>query len=102
MTLKKIAAGALAGAMMLGTVALPAFASNAGDGSDYGTQPGYTVAQSQTACSGAGAFDAFGKDANLGNAVSGHATFVSSYPGPGTDGQQTGANNSSLCGNPQN
>ena len=93
---------------MLSTLAVPALASSSGTGSDYGTMPGYTVAQSQTTCSGAGAFDAFGKGANLGidfapgNDNPEHATFLGSYPGPGTDGTQTGINNSSLCGNPQN
>jgi hypothetical protein len=84
-------------------LALPfaAHASSVGNGSDYGTQPGFTQAQSQTQCSGAGAFGAFGKDYNLGNSVSGHYP-GGSFPGPGADGQQTGANNSSLCGNPQN
>lgn len=87
--------------------ALPAFASNSGDGSDYGTQPGYAVATSHTVCADHGSFDAFGKGANLGIEVSPgngdvqHATFLGSWPGPGTDGTQTGINNSSLCGHPQ-
>ena len=63
-----------------------AFAGNAGDGSGYGTQPGYDVSNSHTACAGHGAFGAFGKDYNLAG---------------GADGQATGANNSNLCGNPQ-
>lgn len=91
-------------------LALPgaALAGNAGDGSGYGTQPGYDNAiANSNGCAGAGAFGAFGKGANLGianapgNGNSEHATFLSSYPGPGTDGQQTGLNNSSLCGNRQ-
>lgn len=86
---------------IVGAMAVPAFASNVGNGSDYGTMPGFTVSQSHTQCSGAGAFDALGKNASLG-APQVHATFLGSYPGPGTDGQQTAANNSNLCGNPQN
>jgi hypothetical protein len=83
-----------------------AVAGNAGDGSDYGKQPGYTVAVSNTACAGAGAFGAFGKGFNLGIAVSPgngnpqHATTLGSFPGPGTT-SQTGVNNSTLCGSPQ-
>jgi hypothetical protein len=59
---------------------------NAGDGSEYGTQPGYAVSRSRTECQGHGAFGAFGKDNNLVG---------------GTNGTQTGINNSNLCGNPQ-
>jgi len=59
---------------------------NAGDGSDYGTQPGFDVAQSHTRCSGAGAFGYLGKDFNMKG---------------GADGTATGNNNSGLCGNPQ-
>lgn len=41
---------------------------------------------------GSGAFGFFGKDNNLGN---------SNPNGPGADGQQTGLNNSAVCGNRQ-
>jgi hypothetical protein len=98
-------------AALVGALALSsgAFAGNAGDGSGYGTQPGFDNAiANSNGCAGAGAFGAFGKGANLGIAnppgnpdQPGHATFLGSYPGPGTDGQQTGLNNSSLCGNRQ-
>ena len=83
-------------------VAIPAIshASSVGNGSDYGTQPGYTVSTSNTQCAGHGTFDALGKNASLGTEKV-HATFLGSYPGPGTDGHQTGLNNSTLCGNPQ-
>lgn len=101
MNIKKILAGAAVSAVMFSSFVAPAFASNAGDGSDYGTQPGYSVANDNTICAGHGSFNAFGKDASLG-VEKVHATFLSSYPGPGTDGTQTGINNSSLCGNPQN
>jgi hypothetical protein len=100
MNIKKMLVGGAAGALMLGALAVPAFASNSGDGSDYGTMPGYTVATSNTACADHGSFDAFGKNASLG-VEKVHAIFLGSYPGPGTDGFQTGLNNSGLCGNRQ-
>lgn len=86
----------LAGALALSSTA---YAGNAGDGSGYGTQPGYDNAiENSNGCAGTGAFGAFGKDASLGTEKV-HATFLKSYPGPGTDGTQTGINNSSVCGN---
>ena len=54
----------------------------------YGTQPGFEVAQGQTACSGAGAFGAFGDKGDVAHDFAG-----------GANGYQTGLNNSSLCGN---
>ena len=72
------------GGSALGTAT--AFAGNAGDGSGYGTQPGYEVSQSHTTCQGAGAFGAFGKDNNWAG---------------GANGPATGDANSNLCGNPQ-
>jgi hypothetical protein len=76
-----------------------AFAGNSGTGAEYGTQPGFAIATSKTptpcasAPAGAGAFGYFGKDNNLG---------IKSDPtDPGANGQQTGINNSSLCGNRQ-
>ena len=69
-------------------LALPAIglAGNSGDGSEYGTQPGFAVATDNTACSGAGAFGYFGKDNNLG---------IKSDPtDPGANGQATGDANS--------
>ena len=66
----------------------PAFADASGDGSGYGTQPGYDNAiTNSNGCAGHGAFDAFGKDNNFAG---------------GADGAATGYNNSHLCGNPQN
>src|SRR6476659_5705924 len=98
-------------AVLLGALAVSAaaWAGNAGDGSGYGSQPGYDNAiANSNGCAGHGAFGAFGKGANLGIAnppgnpdQPGHATFLGYYPGPGTDGQQTGLNNSTLCGNRQ-
>jgi hypothetical protein len=69
-------------------LAIPAvgIAGNSGDGSEYGTQPGYEVANDQTECAGHGAFGAFGKDNSLAG---------------GANGYQTGINNSTLCGNRQ-
>ena len=69
-------------------LALPAagLAGNSGDGSEYGTQPGFAVANSNTPCAGHGAFGAFGKDNNFAG---------------GANGTQTGLNNSLLCGNRQ-
>ena len=69
-------------------LAIPAigFAGNSGDGSEYGTQPGFAVANANTECAGHGAFGAFGKDNNFAG---------------GANGYQTGINNSTLCGNRQ-
>lgn len=69
-------------------VALPAvgLAGNSGDGSEYGTQPGFAVANDHTPCAGHGAFGYLGKDNNLAG---------------GANGYQTGLNNSALCGNRQ-
>ena len=69
-------------------LALPAvgIAGNSGDGSEYGTQPGFDVANDKTECAGHGAFGAFGKDNNFAG---------------GANGEQTGLNNSGLCGNRQ-
>ncbi|MBI2617525.1 hypothetical protein HYW55_05290 [Candidatus Gottesmanbacteria bacterium] len=99
--IKKFLVGISASAVILGSMAIPAFAGNSGDGSGYGTQPGYDVSASHTECQGHGSFGYFGKNWNLGNEQSGHYPGVS-YPGPGADGQATGYNNSHLCGNPQN
>lgn len=97
--MKKIIIGAAASATIFGSMAVVVLASNAGDGSGYGTQPGYTIASDNTICSGHGAFGYFGKDWNLGNDVSGH--YNNPNAGPGANGYQTGINNSALCGNRQ-
>ena len=67
-------------------LAVPAVgvAGNSGAGSEYGTQPGFAVANANTPCAGHGAFGYFGKDNNLAG---------------GANGYQTGLNNSELCGN---
>ena len=84
--MKKLVVVAAVPVALLLSGAGPAFAGSAGDGSGYGTQPGYEVAYSHTACAGHGSFGAFGKDYNMAG---------------GADGQATGAANSSLCGNPE-
>jgi hypothetical protein len=92
----------LVGALALST---GAFASNSGDGSDYGT-PGSDLAKANSGgCADAGAFNYLGKGWNLGIEASPgnddpqHAE-NGSWPGPGTT-SQTGINNSTNCGNPQ-
>lgn len=98
--MKKVIIGVVAGVVMFGGMALPVFANGSGDGSGYGTQPGYEVANGNTECAGHGSFGYFGKDWNLGNDQSGHYP-GGSYPGPGANGYQTGINNGILCGNRQ-
>jgi hypothetical protein len=84
---KIFATAALTGLVLVpASLSATAFAGNSGDGSEYGTQPGFTVSLDQTACAGHGAFGAFGKDFNLAG---------------GADGYQTGINNGTLCGNRQ-
>ena len=81
-----------------------AFAGNAGDGSGYGTQPGFdTAIANSNGCAGHGAFGAFGTDYNFGNTTSGHIVGApgNNQNGNGANGQQTGINNSTLCGNRQ-
>ena len=81
--MKKLALVLAVPAMVFAT-ATPVFADASGDGSGYGTQPGFTVANTHTPCAGHGAFGYFGKDHNMAG---------------GADGTQTGLNNSALCGN---
>jgi len=74
---------------LLGVSGAAAFADpgNSASGIDrYNANPGRQESQSHTQCSGAGAFGFFGKDNSLAG---------------GANGQQTGLNNSSLCGNRQ-
>jgi hypothetical protein len=93
MSLKKLFVGVSTTAVILTSMAVPAFAGNSGDGSEYGTQYGFEVSSQQTICYGHGAFGYFGKDNNLG---------IKSDPtDPGANGTQTGINNSQLCGNRQ-
>ena len=99
--MRKLVTGA-AIAAVLATPTL-AFAGNAGGGADYGTQPGFQTAQTNSnGCAGAGAFGAFGKDYNLGNSTSGHFPGAGNATnGNGADGSLTGSNNANECGNPQ-
>ena len=84
MSIKKIALIATAVTALVGGVAGMASAA-------YGTQPGFAESLSHTECAGHGAFGAFGE----------HGDIAHDFRG-GADGQATGANNSGLCGNPQN
>jgi hypothetical protein len=92
-SLKKRMLGVAAVLGIVGTVAAPTFAI-------YGSQPGFDVSNSHTTCAGHGAFGAFGDKGDVTH------DFGVNNPGsnnkPGADGQQTGINNSTLCGNPQN
>lgn len=80
---KTIVAAVIAGALAL---APTAFAGNAGDGSGYGTQPGFDVSTGNTVCALHGAFGVLGKDFNLAG---------------GANGYDTGFGNAALCGNRQ-
>lgn len=87
MSFKKVLFGVAGGVVMLGTTILPVFA----DLTDYENNPGRAQATEAGAqCgsgAGSGAFGYFGgKDNNLSG---------------GADGQQTGLNNSAVCGNRQ-
>lgn len=61
-------------AASVAALALPsaALASNSGDGSDYGTQPGYSKASDCGTYHGA--FNAFGKNYNFAGGADGQAT----------------------------
>jgi len=86
--MKKIIAGALVSAAAVGAMAFPAFAvsnSYCGSSANGCAQAAAVGAQCGTGA-GSGAFGAFGKDNNFAG---------------GADGQQTGLNNSALCGNRQ-
>lgn len=76
-------------------LAVPAIAS-----ADYGTQPGFDKAiTNSNGCAGSGAFGAFGAHGDVTH------DFGVNNPGsngvPGADGYQTGVNNALLCGNRQ-
>ena len=85
--MKRTASIIAATLLMVGASAGAASAGSAGDGSGYGTQPGFSVANTNTPCAGHGAFGLLGKDFNMAG---------------GADGTQTGINNSTLCGQPHN
>ena len=89
-SIKKYIIGATATIVMVSGAGGVALAGSAGDGSGYGTQPGWEQAHDVGAQCGSGAasgaFGAFGKDFNLAG---------------GANGQQTGLNNSAVCGNRQ-
>jgi hypothetical protein len=73
-------------------LAIPAAAS-----AEYGQQPGFTVANSNTICAGHGAFGAFGTNGDVTHDFG--VNNLGSNDAPGADGTQTGINNSTLCGN---
>ena len=75
-----------ASALLGGALAAATISAGAIDTYCTNSATGCAHAQDQTICSLAGAFGAFGK----GNSLAG-----------GADGDQTGFNNSTLCGNPQ-
>lgn len=88
MNLKKIAVGAAAGALMLSSLAVPAFAERPG----YGEQPGYSQA---SACGQAhGSFAYFDGDTNLGVNSLGPGTPVYHGGAVGQEPGATGYNNS--------
>jgi len=82
--MKRTASIIAAALMMVGASAGAASASAAGDGSDYGTQPGYLVAGDCGTMHGS--FNAFGKSSNMGE---GNTDGVL-----GANGPATGDNNS--------
>jgi hypothetical protein len=92
MSFKKVAFSAAAGALMLGSMALPAFAAgNSTPGLDryldnQGRQQATEVGAQCGSGAGSGAFGYFGKDLNMAG---------------GANGVQTGLNNSAVCGNRQ-
>jgi hypothetical protein len=79
----------IAAAAVVGLSVVPAGAAFAGPGGThgYGSQPGADTSQDKTECAGHGSFGAFGEKGDFGHDFRG-----------GADGQQTGENNSSLCG----
>lgn len=79
MRIFKLALATIAAIMATGTAA-----SAAPGGNDYGEQPGYDKAMSNTICAGHGAFGVFGPDFNMAG---------------GANGELTGLANSGLCGN---
>lgn len=99
---RKYMAGVFSSIALVGVMAIPALAaSNAYCGSSANGCAAAAAAEAQCG-SGAssGSFGAFGKGNSLGTEKV-HAEWLGSYPGPGTDGTQTGLNNSGVCGNRQ-
>ena len=80
---------------LLTACAVPAVAS--ADGGGYGSQPGYTVANSNTVCAGHGAFGAFS-----GTPGAVHEYVLADKAAGTSLGAETGPANSGLCGSPQN
>ena len=97
MNIRNIVIGTAAGALMLGSLAVPAFAA------DNYNPPSQIPTSAQCGTGAAsGSFGAFGPDENFGNSTSGHVSEPgNAQNGNGANGQQTGANNSNVCGSPQ-
>jgi|GEM_PF-775900 len=91
---RKYVVSAGAGILIAGAAAVPAFAANAGGGYCENSANGCEAAANAGAqCgtgAGSGAFGAFGE----------HGDVAHDFRG-GANGQQTGLNNSALCGNRQ-
>lgn len=86
--------GIAAGALMLASAALPAFA----DGTQYNNNPGMQMSMTQTICAGHGAFQYFEGQPGIIPTV-----YIAEDRQLGTTlGAETGPANSNLCGNPQN
>lgn len=89
---KKTIIGAVASTALLAGFAVPTFAATPpAAGYCTASSTGCSTASSQTDCYGAGAFGAFGT----------YGASPHDFRG-GANGTQTGINNSTLCGNPQN
>lgn len=110
--MRKFLIGSAAGAIMLATMAVPAFADPPGGGE----QPGYDVASGNTDCAGAGAFGYFGTYGAYDSVhdvdrttpgVQGYDEFADGNDdnvGQGAEGGVdggTGERNSNNCGSPQ-
>lgn len=89
MNIKKIAIGLSASAIILGSLAVPAFAGN---GMGYGEQPGYSKASDCGAVHGS--FGYFGADTNLGVNSLGPGTPTYHNGAVGQEPGATGYNNS--------
>jgi len=97
---KKTLFGVMATFMMAGAMAVPALAASTDYCGSSATGCAAAAAAGAQCGSGAGSgtFGALGKNNSLG-APKVHDPNLGSYPGPGTDGQATGVNNSAICGN---
>ena len=93
MKVRRFIASSIACLALLGVTAGTASA-------EYGTQPGYPVANGNTPCADAGSFGAFGDKGDVAHDLG--INNLGSNGKPGADGAKTGYNNSHNCGSPQN